>query len=401
MNTITELTDYVRMNVNLKEFMIREYGFEFGTGSMACCKLNAHGGTDDTPSFMYYAETNSFFCHGCKTGGNIIDLVADQEGLDKKGQDFIQILKIICEKENIKFNFDNEKPVDPRIAQELDRRTQLAIKYRKQLWEAKDSEAFQYLISRGFTEQTIKNFNIGVTSPNESRVGLANISNRIAFPIINSAGNKVLAFSFRTLEDTKDRKYINYATDEIFHKGSVFYGWSQAIKHIREKKHAYIVEGYCDMISMFQVGLKNTLACMTNRMTEDQISILARTVKKITIIIDQDEAGEKGFNETILTMLEYGLEVNIVTHLNYKGKDMNDVCIKLGWDKDKVEALLIQNSVDGVMYKLRQALDKFDEKTLKLVESVLRISNVMIDSVQDNVKRDVYREFVNKRLGLR
>ena len=115
----------------------------------------------------------------------------------------------------------------------------------------------------------------------------------------------------------------------------------------------------------------------------------------------EDEAGEKGFNETILTMLEYGLEVNIVTHLNYKGKDMNDVCIKLGWDKDKVEALLIQNSVDGVMYKLRQALDKFDEKTLKLVESVLRIPNVMIDSVQDNVKRDVYREFVNKRLGLR
>lgn len=398
-----EFINELKTNVNVMEYAAKHYGFEFiDTGAnivKASCKLKSHGHVDDTPSFMYHRDTNSFFCEGCKKGGSIIELVSIMEDLDTRGNDFIQIVKLICENEGIKYDFDTEK-VDPATEMELERRTQLAINYRNNLWNNKDGRGFQYLLSRGFTEQTIKDFSLGLTSPNESKFGLANISDRISFPILNSTGKRVLAFSFRSLDETDQAKYINYSTDEIFHKGEIFYGWAHAIREMRTKKHVYVVEGYCDMISMYQVGLKNTIAMMTNQMTEQQIALLAKFVKNVTLVIDQDQAGINGFNNTIIMMLEYGLNVKVVTSLGYMGKDMNDVCNKLNWDLSKVEALITSNAVDGIMFKLGRALDKYDEKMLALVDRVLRISDVLISSVHDPVRQKVYRNYVNKRLGI-
>lgn len=292
------------------------------------------------------------------------------------------------------------KPVDPKIAQELERRTALALKYKKDLWDNKDSQAFQYLLARGLKEQTIINFNLGVTAPNESKFGLANISNRISIPIPNSNGNRVLGFSFRTLDEDDSAKYINSVTDEIFQKGTIFYGWAHAIKTIREKKHAYVVEGYFDMISMHQIGLKNTVAMMTNRMTEDQIAILSKVVKSVTLVIDQDEAGMNGFNETLITMLQYGLDVKVVTSLNYKGKDINDACVKLKWDAKKVEALILNNSHDAVLFKIKESLDIYDEKVNVMRERILKVSNVLTSNIQDESKREVIKKYTEQRLGL-
>lgn len=404
MSDIKEIVENLKMNVNVMEYAKRHYNFEFiDSGAnivKASCKLKSHGHTDDTPSFMYYRDTNSFFCQGCKKGGGIIEFVSIMEDLETRGQDFIEIVKMICNNEGIECNLDNERKVSPEVALELERRTKLAVTYMKNLWDNKDGRAFQYLLSRGFTEQTIKDFSLGVTSPNESKFGLSNISDRISFPVLNSVGKKVLAFSFRSLDDNDSAKYINNSTDEIFHKGEIFYGWAHAIRKIREKKHVYVVEGYCDMISMFQVGLQNTVAMMTSQMTESQIALLSKFVKNVTLVIDQDQAGINGFNNTIIMMLEYGLNVKVVTSLGYMGKDMNDVCNKLKWNQEKIEALLNTNSVDGIMFKLRGALDIYDEKMLALSDRVLRISEAMISSVHDPIRQDVYRNYVKKRLGL-
>lgn len=404
MSDIKELVENLKMNVNVMDYAAKHYGFEFiDTGAnivKASCKLKSHGHVDDTPSFMYYRDTNSFFCQGCKKGGSIIELVAIMEDLETKGQDFIEIIKMICANEGIECNLDTERKVSPEAALEMERRTNLAVSYMKNLWGNKEGRGFQYLLSRGFTEQTIKDFSLGLTAPNESKFGLANISDRISFPILNSTGKRVLAFSFRTLDETDQAKYINYSTDEIFHKGEIFYGWAHAIREMRAKKHVYVVEGYCDMISMYQVGLKNTIAMMTNQMTEQQIALLSKFVKNVTLVIDQDQAGINGFNNTIIMMLEYGLNVKVVTSLGYMGKDMNDVCNKLNWDLSKVEALITSNAVDGIMFKLGRALDKYDEKMLALVDRVLRISDTLISSVHDPVRQKVYRNYVNKRLGI-
>lgn len=405
MNDIKEVVEYIKSNVVVMDYAAKHYGFEFKDSGNnlvpASCKLRAHGNPDDTPSFMYQRDSNSFYCHGCKTGGTIFDLVGDMEGLETRGQDFIEIVKIICRNEGIEFNFDNQKPVNPEIQLEIKRRTELAIKYRQQLWDSKDSQGFQYLIARGLTEKTIKNFSLGITSSNESKYGLANISNRIAIPILNTTGKQVLAFSYRTLDENAERKYINNGTDEVFHKGEIFYGWSHAIEMIRKTKHCYVVEGYFDMISMYQIGLKNTVAMMTSQMTEEQIALLAKTVKNITLVVDQDQAGMNGFNRTIVLMLKYGLNVKIVSSLSYAGKDMNDVCVKYQWDLAKVKAILDRNSKDAVMFKLDEALSIFDEKMMNMVNDVLVISNTLIDNIQDPSRQEVIKSYVNKRLGLR
>lgn len=406
MTTIIELVEYIKANVNLMDYAARHYGFKFrdsgGNIVSACCELKSHGGSDDTPSFQYHRDTNSFFCQGCKKGGGIIELVSDMEDLAPKGETFVEIVKLICNNEGIDCSFlDNKKPVDPVVEQELERRSILALKYRDDLWANKNSRGFQYLLLRGFTEQTIRNFNIGITAPNESKFGLANISNRISIPIPNSSGNRILGFSFRTLDEDDPAKYINSVTDNIFHKGSIFYGWANAIKTIRQTKHVYVVEGYFDMISMHQIGLKNTIAMMTNRMTEEQIAILSKFVKNVTLVLDQDEAGMKGFNDTLITMLMYGLNVKVVTSLGFKGKDINDACIKLKWDAKKVETLISSNSVDAILFKLNTALDKYDEKVMVMREQILKIADIITANIQDETKKTVIKAHVEKRLGLR
>lgn len=401
---IKEFVDNLKNDVNVMDYAIKNYGFEFspsGKLMVSSCKLKSHSGDDDTPSFQYHTDTNSFYCQGCKKGGGIIEFVSIMEDLEPRGESFIELVKLICKNEGIDCSFlDSKKPVDPKIAQELERRTALALKYKKDLWDNKDSQAFQYLLARGLKEQTIINFNLGVTAPNESKFGLANISNRISIPIPNSNGNRVLGFSFRTLDEDDSAKYINSVTDEIFQKGTIFYGWAHAIKTIREKKHAYVVEGYFDMISMHQIGLKNTVAMMTNRMTEDQIAILSKVVKSVTLVIDQDEAGMNGFNETLITMLQYGLDVKVVTSLNYKGKDINDACVKLKWDAKKVEALILNNSHDAVLFKIKESLDIYDEKVNVMRERILKVSNVLTSNIQDESKREVIKKYTEQRLGL-
>lgn len=414
---LKELVEYIKVNVNLMDYATKHYGFEFrdNSGNLvpACCKLKSHGKSDDTPSFMYHRDTNSYNCHGCNKGGSLFNLVADQEDLTTRGLDFINIVKMICDNEGIKHDLDKQKPLDPIIEAEYDRRKTLATKYRNYLWANKDSRAFQYLLSRGFTEQTIANFYLGLTEPNETKFGIANMSNRISIPIFSSTGSRVPGISCRTLDDCDDCKYVNshklVNPDEkdvnkqkvIFNKGSMFYGWSHAIEHIRKNKHAYVVEGYFDMISMYQIGLKNTVAMMTNRMTEEQIAILSKYVTNITLIIDQDDAGIRGFNDTLITMLRYGLNVKIVTSLDYKGKDINDVCNKLKWDYNEVYNLIQTNSIDAVLFKLNKAFEKYDDKVMKLQNSVLSISSALTDNIADANRKNVLINYVEKRLGLR
>lgn len=401
-----EFVDGLKANINLMDYATKNYGFEFkDTGANlvpACCKLPTHGHVDDTASLMYYRDTNSLYCHGCKNGGGIIEFVSMMEDIESKGEGFIEIIKLICKNEDIDCSFlDNKKPLDPKIEQELERRTVLAIKYRNDLWTNKDSQGFQYLLSRGLTEQTIRNFSLGITAQNESKYGLANISNRISIPIPNSTGKKILGFSFRTLDEDDKCKYINSVTDDVFHKGSIFYGWSHAISDIRKLKHVYVVEGYFDMISMHQIGLKNTVAMMTNRMTEDQIVLLGKYVKNVTLVIDQDAAGLQGFNDTLITMLQYGLNVKVVVSLGYKGKDINDACNKLKWDAKAVEALIIKNSRDAVMFRLSNFFDEYDEKVNMMREKILKVSGILTANIQDEAKKEVIMKYAEQRLGLR
>jgi DNA primase len=403
MSKLEELVENIKTNVNLMHYAETHYGFHFvrsGKVWMSACKLKGHS-LDKTPSFAYNEEKNTYKCYGCDESGSIIDLVGNMESIEPVGQGFFDILKLICDNEGIEFNVSS-RPPDPEAEAMKEAKTKLAIAYQKYLWENKSSYGFQYLLSRGLTENTISNFYLGLTSANESRYKLSGISNRICIPIFNANGDKVIACSFRQLDDNEtERKYKHDATDKIWNKEKVFYGWSHALKHIREHKHVYVVEGYFDMISLYQLGIKNVVAMMTNRMTESQIELLSKYVKNVTLILDQDEAGAKGFQATIATMLNKGMNVRVVPNLGFKGKDMNDVCVKFDWDRAMVESLLNSNAKDAVMYLMSSVLEKYDEIMFQARDRVMRASTAILSCVQDPIKKANMEAFVNTRIGVK
>lgn len=403
MGKLEELVENIKQNVPVKDYAEKHYGFEFrksGKVWMSSCKLKGHS-KDKTPSFAFNEDKNTYKCHGCGLYGSIIDLVSNMESIEPIGQGFIDIIRIICENEGIPFNISS-KPPDPEAEALKEMKTKLALGYQKYLWENKNSYGFQYLLSRGLTETTISNFYLGLTSSNESMYKLSGISNRICIPIFSATGDKVIACSFRQLDDNEtERKYKHDCSDKVWEKENVFYGWSHAIKHIREKKHVYVVEGYFDMISLYQVGIKNCLAMMTNRMTEKQIELLSKYTKNVTLILDQDEAGDKGFKATLVTMLNKGLNVRVVPTLGFKGKDMNDVCNKFDWDLADIEGLLNANAKDGVMYIVSSLLEKYDDIVFQARDKVMRGSTAILGCIQDPVKRKNMETYVNGRIGVK
>lgn len=403
MKTYDELITYVK-SINLKEYAEKYYGFEFAKdigqkNIMAQCKLKSHGHTDDTPSFAYRPENNDFICFGCKARGSIIDFEANMQGLELP-DDFKEAVKLICEKENIPYDFDKKPKYSKEALLDMERRTKLAEQYKNNLFNNKIGEAFQYLVSRGLKEQTIADFTLGLTPPNEYKFGLSGISNRISFPIRNNEGNKVLGFSFRIINGDDKCKYINNPSDEIFQKRNILYGWAHAFKSIKETKTVYIVEGQMDMISMYQIGIKNTVAMMTNAITDEQIELVSKYVRTVIFVLDQDKAGRSGFKNRLACLLNKGLNVKVIPFLDFLGKDMNDVCIKLDWDLQELLKLFNSKIQDGVYFVLDNMFKLYDREILEMRKRILSASMNIINNITKDTEKYVMTNYVNKRLDL-
>lgn len=390
--------------INLKEFAEKYYGVEWKNNKAICCFPNHR---EKTPSMSYVESSNIIYCHGCKEGGDIYKFVSLMENLDNK-KEFVDIMKKICELDGIDFPSYN-KPVDQAVVKLLEEKTTFAKEFKENLWSNKGSNAFNYLLNRGLTDKTIATFHLGATKEkNETRYSShistkanINLSNRISIPILNRNGDKVIAMSFRDLSGLDNGyKYLHDSTDKVFNKKEVFYGYSHAYPHIKSYKHCYIVEGYFDMISLYQAGIKNTLACMTNQMTEEQINLLSSITKDVTIILDQDAAGAEGFARVFSYMLSKGLNINVVSSIDYLGKDMNDLCNKLDWDSENIKAVINRNSKDAIHYFLSNTLNKYEENLLMLRELAMRSTEIVLNNITDPIKKKNYKLMVNTRLGV-
>lgn len=403
-----DLIDKIKNEIDIKEFASKHYGVEWDKNSAICC---FPGHKEKTPSMSFVDKgsnsDNFIYCQGCKEGGNIFVFVGLMENLDRKDKgEFVEILKKICELENIEFS-SNSKPVSTEIQTILDDKTSYTLDFQKGLWANKEGDGYNYLLDRGLTDKTITDFYLGVTKgSDETRYSAymkekTNISNRIAIPILNSSGDRTIAVSFRSLSPSVKRfKYLHDCADTVFDKKKVFYGYSHAIKSIKENKHCYIVEGYFDMMSMYQAGMKNTMASMTNQMTDEQIEFLAKTTKNITVILDQDKAGVTGFCNTLEKILSAGINVRVVSSLDFLGKDVNDLCNELEWDNEMIKAFIDSHSKDAVMFFLSKTLEKYDEHLLLIRDVVLRSTKSILQCISDPISKQNYKYIVNNRIGV-
>lgn len=307
-----------------------------GTNYQACCPF--HG--EKTPSFMVSPSKGIYKCFGCGKGGNAISFVMEHDNLS-----YVDALKYIAKKYGIPI--EEKEETEKEIAERNDRENMmLATEYANQFFKDKlinsqegAAVGLSYFRERGFNDTTIELFQLGYCPSKGDMFSLAAIENghkekhlvatgltiknerggyydrftsRVMFPIQSISG-RVIGFGGRILtSDKKKAKYLNSPESDIYHKSNTLYGISQAKRAISQLNKCILVEGYTDVISMYQSGIENVVASSGTSLTVEQIAIISRFTNNVTIIYDGDSAGIKASMRGINLILKEGLNVRIV-----------------------------------------------------------------------------------------
>ncbi|WP_350342435.1 DnaB-like helicase C-terminal domain-containing protein [Proteinivorax tanatarense] len=322
----------VKEKVNIIDF-IGEYTDLQRKGNLHQGKCVLHD-DKDTPSLTVYEETQSFYCFGCKAGGSVIEFVKDYYNYD-----FSEAMQFLSEKAGIEV-----KSVDPakyrkKRARVKQNQSQVQTT-QKQLVETENTGK-KYLQGRGFSIETIKDFDLGYSSSDNS----------VVIPIHDGFG-KVVGFSRRFLDDGVEPKYKNSRNDEVFNKAELLYNLHNARKNIDDS--LYVVEGYFDVISLWQSGIKAVVGVMKDSMTTEQAQIISRLCKKdktVVLVPDNDSTGLKSVAKNKKTLYEVDSKLDIrVATLSSEHKDPNDVLMAEG-EQALREVLAEHKSADYIILK--------------------------------------------------
>src|ERR1700759_1109425 len=274
------------------------------------------------------------------------------------------------------------------------------------------SIGLSYFMERGFTNETIKKFELGYSPDQwEAFTGTAikegyqeefleesglsvkrdngslydRYRGRVIFPIHNCTG-RVIAFGGRTLKTDKNvPKYVNSPESEIYHKSNVLYGLHFAKKAIRDEDNCYLVEGYADVLSVHQAGIENVVASSGTSLTVEQIRLIGRLTKNITILYDGDAAGIKASLLGLDMILEEGL--NVKTVLFPDGHDPDSYVRLVGTSAFKKH--IDENKKDFILYKTDILLTEAGNDQIKKAEVIREIVE-SIAKIPDSIKASVF-----------
>ena len=299
-----------------------------GTRFIGLCPYPDH--SEKTPSFTVHAERNFYHCFGCDKGGDTIKLV-----MDLKAFSFVDAVSYLAERSGIELEFEGGGNPDAARERNLRRRAihkalaAAAVYYHKYLRKSRSSEAARarsYLKDRGIERSTIEEFRLGFAPPRgaggfagaaaklgiERRIldaagllsarGGERFSGRITFPISDRRG-RIVGFGARALGD-EHPKYLNSPETEIFNKRDLLYGFPQVGEAMRKERAAIIVEGYTDVLMLYQSGIKNAVATLGTATTPSHLRTLSGYADKIYMLFDPDTAGEKALERADATVRE-------------------------------------------------------------------------------------------------
>lgn len=345
---------------------------------------------EKTPSFVVSENKQIFTCFGCGATGDVIEFVKKYYNLEF--QEAIERLAKECGieyKRGFGGNSRNE------LYYEINR--EAALFFHKAFTQQKNP-GLTYMLNRGITPETLKKFGIGYAddkwdslyqhfkSKNVDvkilkELGLVSESkgkiydkfrNRVMFPIINTRG-KIIGFGGRAIGDASP-KYLNSPENPIFLKKNNLYGLNLSRTDISKEDCAILVEGYMDVISLYQSGIKNVGASLGTALTENQAKLLKRYTKNIILSYDADNAGQQAALRGIDVLFKEGCKPKVL-HVT-DGKDPDEFVKKRGRDAFKK---LTENALGFVDYKIsilknRYNLDNYEEKVdfLKQAAQILR-----------------------------
>jgi len=221
----------------------------------------------------------------------------------------------------------------------------------------------------------------------------------VMFPVHNVTG-KVVAFGARILNtdsgsSKKQPKYLNSPETDLYNKSAVLYGIYQAKQAIRQADNCFIVEGYTDVISMHQTGIANVVSSSGTALTEDQIKLLSRYTKNVTVLFDGDKAGIKASIRGIDMLLEGGLNVKAVALP--EGEDPDSQAKALG--TSAFQHFIEKESQDIIRFKTKLFLNEAKDDPVKKAEVIKDIIRT-ISKIDDPVKRTVYLKECSDLLGI-
>ncbi len=301
---------------------------------------------EKTPSFHVDPDKKLFHCFGCGKGGDVITFIMEIEKLS-----FGEAIEYLAKEYNIKL--PEKKFKGSKIETDIYKLNKELLEfYHKLLFTEIGKEASNYLIEkRGFSKQTIEEFKLGfsplninlikeITSKYPLNVLIRSgnfvkkndsiipfMKGRIIIPIL-SISDRVLGFGGRAIKDGDNPKYKNSPDTPVYRKRASLYGLNVTKKHIREKGFAILVEGYFDLISIYQQGIKNAVASLGTSLTHEQAFLLKKFTDKVVIFYDFDEAGLNAIKRSLPILFEAGLYIEIFR--GEKGLDPDDFIKKYG-----------------------------------------------------------------------
>ncbi|HTY10825.1 MAG TPA: DNA primase [Bacteroidota bacterium] len=318
----TDIVEYIGTFVRLKKR---------GKNYIGLCPFHS----EKTPSFNVSPDKGMYYCFGCSRGGDVIKFVMEWEKAT-----YVEAIEILAERAGITIVRTEESLQSASETEKLYSACSFAAKtfYRNLMKTDEGNFALKYFQSRGFSDKTITGFGLGyslrgwdalvkqagdegIKPEYLEKVGLARkrddgghydaFRGRAMFPIFSTTG-RVIAFGARKLyDDDTLGKYINSSETPIYHKSKILYGLHQAKEAIREKDSAILVEGYADLISVFQSGIHNVVASSGTALTVEQIQLIARYTKNVIFVYDGDSAGVSAMTRGVDLILENNLDVRV------------------------------------------------------------------------------------------
>jgi len=365
-----------------------------------------------SPSFMVSPVKQIWKDFSSGKGGNVVAFLMEHEHFS-----YPEAIRYLAKKYNIEIEETEQTDAEKEKLNERESMFLVAEHansyFKDTLWEASEGKAIglTYFKERGFTDETIKKFDLGY-SPQEKdafsksalknafqlefleKTGLTIVNKnyqvdrfrgRVMFPIKSLSG-RVVGFGGRILGDNKKTaKYLNSPESEIYHKSKVLYGIYEAKQSIAKEDVCYLVEGYTDVIQMVQSGVTNVVSSSGTALTELQIRLIQRLTQNIVVLFDGDAAGLRASLRGIDMILAQGMNVRVCSFP--EGEDPDSFAKKNS--QEAIELFFKDNSKDFIQFKASLLLEDAVNDPVKKAATIQDIIE-SISKIPDPIQREVY-----------
>ena len=385
-NDTADIVDVVSKYVDLKKR---------GRNFFGLCPFH----NEKTPSFSVAPDKGIYHCFGCGNGGNAVNFIMEYEKIS-----FVDAIQELGGQLGIDVEFSGDNKSKEFFHALYEIHNLAANLYHKTLFSDKGKKAKQYLLDRGIDEKLIKLFKIGFAPKNSKfllesikakqykkdvieKSGLFGFSNseiydrfrsRIMFPIFNIS-NKVIAFGGRVFGVDDPAKYMNSPETPLYHKSEIFYGLNLSRDIIHKENYAILVEGYTDVIQLFQADIKNVIAVSGTAFTEQHVNQIRRLTSKVFLAYDGDSAGTNATLRAGYALLKGGVEPKII--------EIPDNLDPDEWVKKEGPTVFKSNGIDKAIGVLNFQLKSSNFSQVSSVEKSNIIKDILsvVNKIQDPI----------------